>query len=114
MAANIKEKKTKYKQFMHAKDNAVSALGKIIRYQSATINPAQLVPNWLNLLPIKHDVEESKIQNEILTTLLLENGALVLGENYANFERVVLILSEILQKKYLKDETGVKLATLVK
>jgi hypothetical protein len=34
MPANVKEKKTKVKQFMHAKDNAVSALGKIIKFQS--------------------------------------------------------------------------------
>jgi len=38
MPANIKEKKSKAKQFNHAKDNAVSALGKIIRYQTATID----------------------------------------------------------------------------
>jgi hypothetical protein len=46
---------------MHAKDNAVSALGKIIRYQHATTDAASLIPNWLNLLPIKNDVEEAKI-----------------------------------------------------
>ena len=34
MPPNVKEKKSKVKQFMHAKDNAVSALGKIIRFQS--------------------------------------------------------------------------------
>ena len=38
MAANIKEKKSKAKQFTHAKDNAVSALGKVIRYQTQTID----------------------------------------------------------------------------
>lgn len=32
MPAAIKEKKAKAKQFMHARDNAVSALGKIIRF----------------------------------------------------------------------------------
>jgi hypothetical protein len=32
MPASVKDKKSKVKQFMHAKDNAVSALGKIIKY----------------------------------------------------------------------------------
>jgi hypothetical protein len=32
MPAGIKDKKAKVKQFNHAKDNAVSALGKVIRY----------------------------------------------------------------------------------
>jgi hypothetical protein len=61
MPASIKEKKHKVKQFNHAKDNAVSALGKVIRYQTQCIDAATLIPGWLNLLPIKRDVEESKI-----------------------------------------------------
>ena len=55
------EKKSKSKQYHHAKDNAVSALGKIIKHQSHTINPNEIIPNWLSLLPLKHDLEESKI-----------------------------------------------------
>ena len=113
MTAGVKEKKTKVKQFMHAKDNAVAALGKIIRYQSATINAAQIIPNWLGLLPIKHDIEESKLQNEILASLLQDSPLLILGEQYQHFELVVLILSEVMQKKYLNEETGVKLARIV-
>jgi importin-5 len=70
MPANVKEKKTKVKQFMHAKDNAVSALGKIIKFQSATVDVNSLLINWLGLLPIKNDVEEAKIQNELLVDLL--------------------------------------------
>jgi hypothetical protein len=38
MPASIKEKKSKVKQFHHAKDNAISALGKVIRYQTANID----------------------------------------------------------------------------
>ena len=80
MPASIKDKKAKVKQFNHAKDNAVSALGKIIRYQSVTIDVNTVIPGWLNLLPLKNDVEESKIQNEILATILVESPALILGE----------------------------------
>ena len=61
MPASIKDKKAKVKQFMHAKDNAVSALGKVIRYQSTVVDLNTLIPGWLNLLPIKSDVEEAKI-----------------------------------------------------
>lgn len=38
MPASVKEKKTKVKQFKHAKDNAVSALGKIIKFQAGTVD----------------------------------------------------------------------------
>jgi importin-5 len=80
MPGNVKEKKPKVKQFKHAKDNAVSALGKIIRFQAGTVDVQSLIPNWLGLLPIKADVEEAKTQNEYLATLLTENPILVLGE----------------------------------
>jgi hypothetical protein len=29
-----------------------------------------MIPNWLNLMPIKSDQEEAKIQNDILATIL--------------------------------------------
>jgi len=80
MPANIKEKKSKVKQFHHAKDNAISALGKVIRYQTANIDAQTLIPGWLNLLPIKSDIEESKIQNEILASLLTEHPLVILGD----------------------------------
>ena len=70
MPPQVKEKKSKVKQFMHAKDNAVSALGKIIKFQSATVDAASLIPNWLSLLPIKNDIDEAKNMNELLTTFL--------------------------------------------
>jgi hypothetical protein len=38
MPASVKEKKSKVKQFNHARDNAVAALGKVIRYQTANID----------------------------------------------------------------------------
>jgi hypothetical protein len=59
MPANVKGKKSKEKQFYHAKDNAVSAIGKIIKYQHAIIDMNSMVGNWLNLLPLKHDIDEA-------------------------------------------------------
>jgi hypothetical protein len=52
---------------MHAKDNAVSALGKIIKFQSGLVDAASLIPNWLALLPIKNDLDEAKLMNEMIT-----------------------------------------------
>jgi len=51
---------------MHAKDNAVSALGKIIKFQAHAIDLEPLVSTWLSLLPLKHDLDESKVQNELI------------------------------------------------
>jgi hypothetical protein len=54
-----------------------------------------LIPNWLSLLPIKNDVEEAKVQNELLADLLQVNPIAVLGEQYQRFEQVILILADI-------------------
>lgn len=114
MPPNVKEKKTKVKQFMHAKDNAVSALGKIIKFQQQVVNPNTLIPNWLSLLPIKNDAEEAKVQNELLADLLQVNAVAVLGEQYQRFEQVILILADISKQKYLNEATVPKIQALVK
>lgn len=108
------DKKSKLKQYNHAKDNAVAALGKIIKYQTSTIDPAQFVPHWISMLPLKHDIDESQGQNEIFAQILTEQPLLVLGEQFQRFEQVILILGEILQKKYVNENTGKLLATFIK
>ena len=98
---------------MHAKDNAVSAFGKIIRYQSQCYDTASLIPTWLSLLPIKNDMEEAKIMNEFVALFLTENPLLILGQQYQRFDQVIILLSDIYQKKYLNDETIPKLQTFI-
>jgi len=61
MDAGIKSKKSKQSQFNHAKDNAVAALGKVLKYQQNCCDMNILVPYWLNLLPLTHDMEEAQI-----------------------------------------------------
>lgn len=58
-----------------------------------------LVPFWLNLLPLTHDMEEAKVQNEFLSDSVLKNGAFVLGANFERLEQFVVILGEICTKK---------------
>lgn len=114
MPASVAEKKNKVKQFNHARDNAVSALGKIIKFQSGFVDAPALVVNWVGLLPIKNDIDEAKVQNDFLADILVSNPTLVLGEQYQRFEQIVILLSEITNEKYVTEETGKKLATIIK
>lgn len=84
----------------------MSALGKIIKFQSGFVDAPALIVNWVGLLPIKNDVDEAKVQNEFLAQILTENPTLVLGEQYQRFEQIVLLLSEITNEKYVTQETG--------
>ena len=49
----------------------------------------------VKIVPIKNDVEEAKVQNELLADLLQVNPIAVLGEQYQRFEQVILILADI-------------------
>ena len=71
MDSNVKGKKLKEKKYNHAKDNAISALGKIIKYQHQTIDLNSIVPNWISQLPLKTDLDESIIQNDLLTDIII-------------------------------------------
>lgn len=56
-----KEKKSKTTQFYHAKDNAIAALGKVLKHQASSVDVNMLMPFWLSHLPLTHDFEEAKI-----------------------------------------------------
>lgn len=100
MDAATKEKKSKQKQFHHARDNAVAALGKVLKYQpGAAEESAQLISSWMSLLPLTHDMEEAQIQNEFLAEQLLKSPQAVVGANYERLEQLVLILGDICTKK---------------
>lgn len=81
-------------EFNHARDNAISNLGKIIRYQSASLTEGdlkELVGKWLSLLPLCYDVEENEF-NVDLVSELVENGSAILTHNEVFFKKAIEIL----------------------
>jgi len=56
-----KGKKSKLTQYYHARDNAVAALGRVLKFQGATVPADTNLPGaWLDLMPLTHDMEEAK------------------------------------------------------
>ncbi|XP_070044216.1 uncharacterized protein [Nicotiana tomentosiformis] len=53
-----------------AYDNAVSALSKIYQFHGESIDSAQVIPSWLNCLPIKADLVEAKLVHEQLCSMV--------------------------------------------
>ena len=92
----------------------MAALGKIIKYQSTVIDVNSLIAHWLTLLPIKHDIDEAKQQNEFLSQLLVSSPLVVLGDQYQRFDLVIGLMGEVINKKFVNEETGVRLANFVK
>jgi hypothetical protein len=106
--------KNKEKQWRHARDNAISALGKMVRYQSHCIDVNVIVPSWIQLMPITTDLEEAKIQSSIFAELFSTQANLVLGANRERLPNVVMILGEILTPKLADEAVLARLAEATK
>ena len=118
MDAATKEKKGKQTQYYHAKDNAVAALGKVLKYQSNCADTNLLVEFWVQNLPLTHDMEEAKVQNEFLADTMLKAPGLILEDQSGNLqgarlEKLVMILGEVCHKKQSDEGTIDKLAVVI-
>ena len=89
--------------FKFARDNAVSALGKIIKYhgQEFPTELDNLIDFWVNSLPITKDKEEAKINNKFLLDVLMKEPNKVLGPSNKNLGQIIVILA----KGYNTDST---------
>ena len=72
-----------------------------------------LVPYWLNNLPLTHDMEEAHIQNEYLAQAVLKSPNYILGQQYERLEQFVVILGEICCKKQYEPDTLDMLSVIV-
>ena len=82
--------------YKFAKDNAVSALGKIIKYHGQEF-PDQLnnlLDFWVNSMPITQDKEEGKINNKFLLDILMKEPNKVLGPGNKNLGQIIIILAK--------------------
>lgn len=96
----------------HARDNAVAALGKIIKHQNANVDISIWIPKWLNLLPLKYDVSESVNQHTLLVEILLTSPTLVLDNDNSNLPKILRILAKIYDTKFSSTELDKNILTM--
>jgi hypothetical protein len=96
----------------HARDNAIAALGRVIKYQFASIDAATIVPAWIDLLPLKYDKAEAKMMHDLLADLVLSNSAIVFGPDNSKLAKILHIFSEILETKFISEETVPKVKSI--
>ncbi|KAI3412406.1 TOG domain-containing protein [Psidium guajava] len=87
-----------------AYDNAVSALGKICQYHRDSIDSSQVVPAWLNCLPIKGDVIEAKVVHDMLCSMVERSDRELLGPNNQYLPKIITVFAEVLCGKDLATE----------
>ena len=90
-----------------AKDNAVSALGKTIKYHGQELNDLnKYLDIWVNKLPITKDHTEGKLNNKFLMEILQKDPKMVLGENNKNLSHIIVVLSKAYNSDDSDDETN--------
>ncbi|KAL4554710.1 hypothetical protein LXL04_037312 [Taraxacum kok-saghyz] len=79
-----------------AYDNAVSAHGKICQFHRDSINAAQIVPAWLNCLPLKGDLIEEKVVHDQLCSMVERSDGELLGLNHQYLPKIVSVFADVL------------------
>ncbi|KAG6605836.1 importin-5 [Cucurbita pepo subsp. pepo] len=99
-----------------AYDNAVSALGKICQFHRDSIDSAQVVPAWLNCLPIKGDLVEAKIVHDQLCSLVERSDTEILGPNNQYLPKIVAVFAEVLcaGKDLATEQTASRMINLLR
>ena len=104
------EKKTK----QYARDNAVSALGKILKYKRNELESNgdydKFLDIWINSLPITEDEEEGKICIQFLLDILMKEQNKVLGNGNKNLEKIIIVLSRAYNTEMVEetDESNIE------
>ncbi|XP_015167142.1 importin-5-like [Solanum tuberosum] len=92
-----------------AYDNAVSTLGKIFQFHRELIDSAQVIPIWLNCLPIKGDLPEAKYVHGQLCSMVERSDRELLGPKYEHFPKIMSVFAEVLRGgKHLATEETAK------
>ncbi|KDP42089.1 hypothetical protein JCGZ_01877 [Jatropha curcas] len=100
----IRHPNAKQPENVMAYDNAVSALGKICQFHRESIDSSQVVPAWLNCLPITGDLIEAKVVHEQLCLMVERSDSELLGPNNQYLPKIVSVFAEVLCGKDLATE----------
>ncbi|KAI4340588.1 hypothetical protein MLD38_025407 [Melastoma candidum] len=97
-------------------DKAVSALGKICQFHRDRIYSSQVVPAWLNCLPIKGDLIEAKIVHDMLCSMVERSDSEILRLNNQYLPKIIVIFAEVLcaGKDLATEQTANRIISLLR
>ncbi|KAH0727959.1 hypothetical protein KY285_003650 [Solanum tuberosum] len=78
-----------------AYDSAVSAFGCICQFHLEDIDSVQIIPAWLNCLPIKDDMNKAKAVLDQLCSMVERSDRELLGPNYLHLPKVISVFTEV-------------------
>ncbi len=95
-------------------ENAISAMGKIFKVYGGQLDLVQLIPAWVNFLPVHEDKEEAVIIYNNLCYFIEQNSTLVFGNSYEHLPKVVTVLVSALNTKLENEEVEKRVTTILK
>lgn len=98
LAQNIPKETESDKSYGQCQDNVVSAIGKIIEFQHASINLAEVLDYWVKQLPLKFDKQESIYQTNFLLRIAIESPN-VLFQSQSHYDLVIQIYAKVINSK---------------
>ena len=101
-------------EFLAAKDNSVSSIGKIIKYHAEKINLKETINKWVQSLPIEVDKVEAIDQYEMLCEIILNKSEFIVGENNSNLVKIICVLGKIYQTLFTNDSINEKIKIIMK
>jgi len=97
-----------------ATDNAIAAVGKLIKFQAANIDYPQTFAMWLSFLPVTADKIESKVTYPLLCEFVESNNPNVFGANYANLPKILSVFAQVLGTELIDDAITQRIVNILK
>jgi len=102
--AIIVEKTSRDRYFVAATQTAIAAVGRIIEFYASRIDLKQVLPIWLNYLPVTHIAESDMIYKQ-LCHFMIVHTEIIIGEQGSNVPHILQIFANIIGTKLIQTET---------
>lgn len=88
-------------------ENAISAVTKILKYNSSALHVDEIIGHWMSWLPVWEDEDEAPHIYGYLCDLVESNHPVLLGPNHANLPHIISIIAEAFNKEVLEPDSDI-------
>ncbi|KAF9978604.1 hypothetical protein BGZ73_001520 [Actinomortierella ambigua] len=99
---------------VYGTENAISAVGKICRYNASKFDVNTVLPSWVQALPLLNDEEEAAPTYSYLLDLMEAQTPAVLGLNNINMPHLTTVMVEALVAGVVPEQLAQRMAQTLK
>jgi len=114
LTQSITSPDAKERPFLIATDNAIAAVGKILKFQSGSIDAQSAFPLWLSWLPVTNDKIEAKVTYNLLCDFIESNNPYIFGNNFANLPKIIAVIASALGTEFVDEAITRRFVNIVK